>query len=194
MAMSLDSILNSLNQLGEDNVKTAGAAVAPTVAGVPSAPPQSEKTAKTHADLLAVLKQAEAELQGTKTASASTQVGDLTKIAADLAAADHEALTKEAQFYGAAVADGFMIRIKQYEAASEGLQKVASDGQGVDVEKIASEAVRGFVETRATMEKEAADAYNQGYQETIAQIEKVAHVVYEQGAEDLYNILAAQAR
>lgn len=62
-------------------------------------------------------KKKEEEDNKEKTASPAQ---DLQKIANDIAQAEEEARTKEAQLYGAAVADGFLERISQYEkAASE---------------------------------------------------------------------------
>jgi hypothetical protein len=164
--LSLNEILNDLNE-----------ATQPKTAEAVSTERESNKTAA-ETDLLAALQRAE-QSAGSKVASEKqSPVSDLEKMASDLANADHDALVKEAEFYGAAVADGFMARIHQYEQSTESMDKVASD-DSVAVEKIAEEAVRGYVETRAQMEKEAADTYNQGYSDTVAQIEKVAAACFE---------------
>ena len=66
--------------------------------------------------------------QGVKTASAAvapesyhSPVGDLQKIASDIAAAEEDAIVKEAHLYGQSVCDGFMSRLSQYEKAADEL-------------------------------------------------------------------------
>jgi len=65
---------------------------------------------------------------------------DLTKIAADIASAEEEAIIKEAHIYGASVCDGFMSRMQQYEQAAEDLgpAKTASYQEDEGTEKLAS--------------------------------------------------------
>ena len=84
---------------------------------------------------------------------------DLMKMASDLSMAEEEALVKQAQVYGAAIADGFMSRYGQYEQAAAAVtpvQKTASYDNGF--EKFASE--------NPALVKEA---YARGYNDTIAQ-------------------------
>ena len=84
---------------------------------------------------------------------------DLMKMASDLSMAEEEALVKQAQVYGAAIADGFMSRYGQYEQAAAAVapvQKTASYDYGF--EKFASE--------NPALVKEA---YARGYNDTIAQ-------------------------
>jgi hypothetical protein len=122
----------------------------------------------------------------TKTASASkgnnSPVADLTKIAAKLASAEQEALIKEAELYGAAVCDGFMARMNNYQ--SSGVKVAAFSGQDNDYDsemaKLAMEL--GYQETKAELEKIASQAYNQGYSEVMNQaapsqgMQKQAHI------------------
>jgi hypothetical protein len=53
--------------------------------------------------------------------AASAPAEDLQKIANEVIASEEEALVKEAQLYGASVADGFMARISMYEKVAEDL-------------------------------------------------------------------------
>lgn len=157
---------------------------------------ESTKTASAKNELLDALKRAETEIATQKTASVKPEgspVADLTKLATELAQADYEALAKEAEFYGAAIADGFMSRIGQYENATQGMPKVASVGGNsnvaFDVQKIAEQAVNGYVEARAKLEKEASDAYAQGYQDTLKEVEKIAQEIFVNGTKDCEALL-----
>jgi soluble cytochrome b562 len=80
-----------------------------------------------------------------------------------------------------------MSRLGQFETASDSLpEKTAA---AVDVEKVASEAVRGYVETQAMIKQAAAVEYQRGYNETVAEIEKVAADQFSQGAQDCASLL-----
>ena len=113
----------------------------------------------------------------TKTASAaysSSPAEDLTKIASRLATAEQEALIKEAELYGAAVCDGFMSRMGDYNSVGiktagfveqDGFEKFASENP-----ELARQAMElGYRETKAELQKIASAAYNQGYSDTINQ-------------------------
>jgi hypothetical protein len=134
--MKLSSVLGKIN--GTDGEKTASAVS-------PGAAPTANKAASdTASRLKAALHEATAETPAVAEKKASsTPITDLTKLAAETAATEHEALVKEAQLYGAAVADGFMARISQYNEAAE---KVASQ----------QHAVAALPDTRH-LEKQAAD-------------------------------------
>jgi hypothetical protein len=150
---------------------------------------ETTKVAAARNDLLAALKRAEGSTKEASAPVASAPVAELTKVASDLAAADQEALVKEAQFYGAAICDGFMSRLGQFETAAGSLpggEKVAS---AQDVEKIAEEAVRGYVETQNFIKQAAEQEFQRGYQETVAQIEKVAADTFTQGAQHCAELL-----
>jgi translation initiation factor 2B subunit (eIF-2B alpha/beta/delta family) len=176
--MSLDQILSELK----------GAVPAEKTAAAPAPAAESNKVAQAKTELVDALKRAEAAVS-TKTASTEAKPNEeLQKLASDLASADQEALVKEAQFYGAAICDGFMSRLKQYESASESLpsSKTASAN---DVEKIAQEAVRGYIETQTRIKHAAAEEYKRGYNDTLVQIEKVASDVFSVGAQDCHAVL-----
>lgn len=183
--MSLDKILEDL--------KKASPAVETKTAAAKTETAQPSKVAQAKDELVQALRRA--ETASTKTAAAAeapaaTPVTELEKVAADLAAADQEALVKEAQFYGAAIADGFMARLQQYEKAAESLpaaEKTAS--APADVEKIASEAVRGYVETQHAIKVAADREFNRGYQDTLKEVEKIASDMYGQGAHDAAAVL-----
>lgn len=114
-----------------------------------------------------------------KTASAapSTPVQDLEKVAAQVLEQDNARLQKEAHAYGVTVADGFMARMAEYNAASE---KVASATGDVDFEKFAS--------AHPEIIKEAHDL---GYTQTMTQLATLKQAAYERGVnagiEAIYN-------
>lgn len=181
--LSLDSVLAELHKTA--SVETPKAPAAKPEPAVTETP----KVASAKADLVAALKRVE-DAAAEKTAAAAetkpTQgpVAALEKTAADLAAADQEALVKEAHVYGGAICDGFMSRLKQYESAVADMPAEKQASAPVDVEKIASEAVRGYIETQTQIKVAAEQEYQRGYTETVAQIEKVASATFEQGAAD----------
>ena len=122
----------------------------------------------------------------TKTASANksnnSPVADLTKIAAKLASAEQEALIKEAELYGAAVCDGFMARMNNYQASGVKVAAFAGEDNSYDSEMAKLAMELGYQETKAELEKIASQAYNQGYAEVMQSaiptqgMQKEAHV------------------
>lgn len=171
--MDLQTVLESLS-----TEKTAAAKAA------------EKETVKTASDsrLSQALEAAISELNAgsEKTASApggASPVDDITKIAARIATAEQEALKKEAELYGAALCDGFVTRMSQYERA--GVTKTASHSGPVNQQsftKFASENPElvkqamelGYRETKAQLEKVAQDAYAAGYQKTAEAIKTAA--------------------
>lgn len=134
--------------------------------------------------------------------------GTLLKMAEDLSHAEEEALTKQAQVYGAAICDGFMSRFGQYEkaamevapapapvtkvaapvdadleaiktaAADPGFQKFASENP-----ELVKEAFDlGYQTEWGRLVKQANDEFEQGYNDTMAEVQKVAAQVYANGA------------
>lgn len=100
---------------------------------------------------------------------------DVMKIAEKLAHQEKEAMVKEAEMIGMAIIDGAMARVAQYE-------KVASQNEAVDMEKVAS-AYNSNEEFRASFDAGVQDAA----------LEKIAHEIesdpeaklaFEQGYKD----------
>jgi hypothetical protein len=132
----------------------------------------------------------------TKTASHAPVAG-LVKMAADLVDAEEEALMKQAQVYGAAICDGFMVRYAQYEQAAgevapQQQQKIASAPVADnDFQKFAQanpeltkEAYDlGYRTKMATLQKEANDQFEAGHNDTMQEVHKLASAVYKHGAE-----------
>jgi len=116
--MELKNVLNQLNAAGASHTKTASAGT-----------PPASKTAAAQKELVAALGSA---LGTAGNATAEKTAGDhsastaLTKIANDLAAADKEAIVKEANVYGAALMDGFVARGMQYGLSLDGTEKTAA--------------------------------------------------------------------
>lgn len=121
-------------------------------------------------ELVAALNDA-TSAQKTASENAGEPVTDkLVKVAEDLATSEGEALVKEAHIYGAAVADGFMSRIGQYENAA-GNTKVASEEQTFEK----------FAEENPEITKQAVEL---GYQHGKLQIEQLKQAAFQQGYTD----------
>src|SRR5882672_2835878 len=101
-------------KLSEAMTKIGSSGTAKTAAAASIAQGQAAPTSDAGERLKQALKEATAPEAAAKIASQASPVEDLTKIAADLSKAEHEALVKEAQLYGAAICDGFMARAAQY--------------------------------------------------------------------------------
>lgn len=179
--MKLNDILSDLQNVGKSGIEK-------TAEVVPAAG-QTVKTAKE--ELVNALDDA---MTTSKTAAVGdpTPVTDkVTKIASDLAESEGEALTKEAHIYGAAVADGFMARIRQYEQVA-GNDKTASTGDNAqNFEKFAEEnpeitkqAVElGYLHGKAQIEQLKQAAFEEGFANANNNIQKLAQT--EEGREKL---------
>jgi len=198
--MKLSNVLARIN--GSDEVKTASDS---SNASAKADSGEKAATAQTAEKLRAALKEATVTPAPVeKQASAASPVGDLTKLASETATMEHEALVKEAQFYGAACADGFMARLAQYNEAAE---KIAAQNPAVapiktagddSFEKFASEnpelvkqaAELGFDTTKGQMDKLADAAYAKGYDEAVTVIHKTACDSFTNGYEDTLRLLS----
>lgn len=169
--MKLSQVLGNLH--GNDGEKTAAAA----------SPASSNTTEKTAAETQQRLKAALAEVTsagaGAEKRASNTPVADLTKLAAETANAEHESLVKEAHLYGAAVADGFIARLGQYNEAAEKVASQQPAGVSPRLEKQAAEL--GFATTMGQMDKLANDAYAKGYNDTVEKIYGAAHGCFVNG-------------
>ena len=196
--MKLSQVLTSIKGSG-DTVKTASDNTAAS----------SDKTAaNTGEKLKAALREVTAAAPTQeKQAATGSPIDGLTKIASQVASAEHESLVKEAQLYGAAVMDGFMARGAQYDAAA---QKIAAEqpvqertaaAPVVDAsfEKFAAEnpelvkeaAEVGFQTTMIQIEKLAQASYAKGHDEATLGIYKLGHASFVQGFEDTANLIKA---
>jgi len=179
--------------------------------GTPAEPASAEKTASAETgdrleaaltDALAATKEAAAPVASVE----GSPTEDMSKIASRLAGAEQEALVKEAELYGAAICDGFMSRMDQYDvpAGAGGGTKTAAYGDPTpeNFEKFASEnpdLVKqamdlGYRETRAQLEKVASDSYSAGYEKTAATIKMAAEDCARRGMEDTNRVLASLQR
>jgi hypothetical protein len=169
---------------GEKTASASAHALAPTGSSSPSSDAGER--------LKQALKEATAPAAQSKTASQASPIEDLTKIAHDLSKAEHEALTKEAQLYGAALCDGFMARAAQYQEATASTKTAAVAGGTSDFEKFAAEnpdlvkeaAELGYASTMGQLEKLAETAYAKGWNDTVEQIHKTACDAFVAGFKD----------
>jgi len=123
---------------------------------------------------------------------------ELLKMAADLAGADNAALVKEGQLMGAAIMDGAMLRMAEWNQAAEAMgtpegEKTAADrdfekfaaAYPTQVKTAASEGYNAVVQGVRLLQKQASDG---------TQLLKVAHAAYVRGYKDMSRVANAAAR
>ena len=183
--MKLSNVLGRIQ--GNDGEKTASAV------STPAAPSTEKAASDTGARLKAALHEVTNPVAAPAEKKASnTPIADLTKLAADTASAEHEALVKEAQLYGAAVADGFMARLAQYDAAAEKVAaQLPTPATRVPAHLEKQAADLGYANTMGQLEKLAGAAYTQGFNDTVAQIYKVAHSSFVDGYKHACELITA---
>ena len=142
---------------------------------------QPVKVSSARDKLISALDEAMTPQEAEKTASPGSQsaTGELVKLAANLANSESEALTKEAEVWGAAVADGFMARLREYEQATSGMEpttKVAS-ADGTPTE----EEFEKFAQENPDLVKQAMEL---GYLHGKQQIDELKKVAFQQGYKD----------
>jgi len=133
--------------------------------------------------MLSTVRSVTSSVKKAEVAASATPRASLEKMAADAQQQEEAQLLKQAEFMGAALADGFMERFAQYDAAL-GNTKVASASQP-DLEKVAEAA---YVQGIQDMEKRAADEFEAGYNEQLQQVHKLAsdiHYIGQQAAQHL---------
>ena len=174
--MELNDIMNQIKGTSSDGLqKTA------------SAPAPGTKTGGARAKLLSALDGVLSPMEKTAATqpAAVSATSELVKIAADLASSDSAAVVKEAQLYGAAVADGFMSRLEQYQAAvalepPATLKTASANGvpTQAEFEKFAAEnpdlvkqAVDlGYLHGKNQIEQLKVAAFEKGYADTMTQV------------------------
>ena len=163
--MKLNDILSDLQHVGTSGMEK-------TADEKPTAD-QNTKTARS--ELVKVLDEAmgTSKIAGEASKDATPVTDKLVKVASDLANSESEALTKEAHLYGAAVADGFMARISQYEQAAGNVKTASPESTG-DVEK----DFEKFAEENPELTKQAIEL---GYYHGKAQIEQMKQAAFQKG-------------
>lgn len=183
--LKLNDVLASLQSDGVEETATEKTASVAT-------------TGQSRTELLAILNRGkDTSVEKTASVQENTPAGDLEKIAADVQAAETEALVKEAQFYGAAICDGFMARMSQYEEAAGIVRDQDGDeAPAYDREKQASEIYNEIepeaVEMAEGLIKEAADEGVELSGEEA--LEKVAEAVHAQGYNETMEKIAEDFR
>lgn len=177
MAESQDAFARILNRMQE-----ADTGVAVKTASAPAdAPTPAERMLSTVRTISSAVKTA-----AVAPAVKSTPVASLELMAKEAQEAEQVQLLKQAQFMGAAVADGFMERFAQYDAAlSEQGVKTASAPNAAVLQKVAETAYGQAVQD---MEKKAAAEFDQGYNDQVQEIHKIAadvHYIGQQTASHL---------
>jgi hypothetical protein len=145
-----------------------------------------------------------AAMAGEKVASVQATrapVDDLMKIASEVAATEQEMAVKEAQLLGRAFADAVVSRVGEWQSAAT---KVAADysvGAEDGLDKFASEnpdlikeaAAQGYAETKAALEKIAAESFDQGYNDMMTEVHEKAAAEFLKAAAVTNNVLQAIA-
>ena len=165
----------------------------------------ADKSSSTKNKLLAALDDAIRSTEKTASVKGADVTPQLIKMAEDLANSEAVGIQKEAEFYGAALADGFLTRLNQYATtlSATGLNKTAADAAWQEAFQAGLDAgykdgLVGFSKTAAAvppvidpMEKVA---FDRGYQDAMALLqtpgghEKVAEFV--QGYNDAAQLLS----
>lgn len=184
--MNLQNLLTSIR--ASQTTKTAAAAPAPVAA---SPAPTETKLAAALREVAAV------STDSVKTASATSPVADVMKVAEEIAGSEKAAALKEAALLGAAYADAAIVRFAEWQKAAGELPAPASiPAMGQKVAALQSGAVQaddtfkkyaeenpvlarqavalGYSPTAAGLEKLAEDSYVQGYNDQVSEIHKVA--------------------
>jgi hypothetical protein len=152
--------------------KTAAA----TPSSASSSTPSSSDAAA--AGLRQALKEATADAEAsTKTAAQASPIDDLTKLAASVVADEHEATVKEAQLYGAAVCDGFMARLAQYDAAAQKHAGAAPEKTAA-IASVETDTFEKFASENPDLVREAHDL---GYEQTCQALNKLAEAAWIHG-------------
>ena len=124
----------------------------------------------------------------TATAPTSTPTEDLQRLVEKTAELEQAAMVKEANFLGAAIADGFMTRFAAYDTAlTEQGVKVATTTP--DAVKQAAEAA--YRQGQEDFQKQAETAYETGYQEQMLEVHKIASELHLLGQNTAREIVKA---
>lgn len=169
--MKLSHVLSAVKGAGSE--KTASAAPVKTEEKAVTSTEAALKTAVEEA-LTSANKPAEKQ-------AASTPVADVEKIASQVVASDNEALLKEAKVYGAAVADGFMERLSQYNEAAE---KLAAQNPTPAAPAKTAAVDNSFDKFAAENKEIVQDAFALGHQTASDQMQKLASAAYNKGYDE----------
>jgi hypothetical protein len=136
---------------------------------------ETEPTVDTSTALLNTVRQISSEVKTASAPAEDSPAKNLETMAKEAHEAENGRIVKEAQFMGAAIADGFMQRFAAYDDALSNT-KVASDSP--DLEKVAAAAYQKAVQD---MEKHAADEYEKGYRDQLVAVHKIASDIHYAG-------------
>jgi len=185
--MTLNNILSELQNLGDSGMEKTAEEAAST----------KEKIAGAKEELVNALNSAMGPQEPEKTASVEKApvVDKVMKIAEDLAASEKEALTKEANFYGAAVGDGFLARVQPFLDTLNSTKTASAGNTEEDFEKFAEEnpelvkqAVElGYHHGKMRIDQTKQAAFVQGYQDAAAQIQELSKTA--EGQEKLAEVV-----
>jgi hypothetical protein len=161
MELTLKNVLDDVRSVGSNGLQKEASQ---------NEPAGSEKTSTAQQELMNALHRV---VQSEKTAEATpakdtSAVDTLVKMASDLAGTEQQALVKEAHLYGAAVADGFVARLNQYDQSLDaaGIKTASAEGEFVPSE----EDFVKFAEANPDLVQQAME---QGYADTLQRIDQV---------------------
>jgi hypothetical protein len=212
LPMEIENILSQLKGISNTGMSKVASAEKPA----------QKKEAEAQKELLSSLSSALNKTGSEKKASESSSApAELMKLATDMAGAEQEALVKQAHMYGAAVADGFVSRLGQYQAASTKVAAVKTAEDKVPTkeewnkfaeenpELIKQAMALGYHDAQeqiAQMQqptdqlqklastpegREKLAAFKQGYEETVKEAVKLAEDCSVRGYQDTIKVLQA---
>jgi len=163
--LKLNDILADLKEIGNDGIEKQ--------ASEKKEEQQKEASpADIKQELIKSLNEAMQPSQEKKAEQNTSATDQLVKIASELADSERVAIIKEAEVYGAAMADSFVARLQQWENASE---KVASDNSDT------YESFEKFAEENPDLTKQAVEL---GYLTGMQEIEQAKTAAFVQGYKD----------
>lgn len=168
MSSTIERILAGLNA-SDDAVSTKTAAVVP-----------GSSTEQKMLETLRRVSESTIKTAAVATGNASNSpANEVERMAKEAAEAEDAAMLRKAHHAGAALADGFMERYAQYDAAltSAGVKTAST----VNPAAVKQAAEQGYKQAVADMEKQAAEEFNKGYEEQLKAIQKTAAEIHYAG-------------
>lgn len=151
-------------------MSAADAGITEKTASAPSTP-EPDASAR----MLSTVRAVTTSVKTAAIAAAPTPKASLEKMAADAQRAEESQLIKQAQHMGAALADGFMERFAQYDAALGEIKVAAVSADPAQLQKVAQAA---YAQAVQDMEKKAAAEYEAGYNDQLKEVHKIASDVH----------------
>ena len=156
-----------------NRMSAADAGITEKTASAPSTP-EPDASAR----MLSTVRAVTNSVKTAAVAATPTPKASLEKMAAEAQQAEETQLIKQAQFMGAALADGFMERFAQYDVALGDVKVAATTTVPPDSAQIEKVAQAAYAKAIQDMEKKAAAEFESGYNDQLKQVHKIAADVH----------------